>query len=128
MAFYTATVSTDGSGDGDNLDSNNNPVWSGKFKGLLLGVKFDFSGSAASTADTTLSEVSGFTRTIASLTDSNTDTQFYPQVQATDSGGSGITGVYQHMLVDSSNLKVVIAQGGTSITDAVIVIIQVTDL
>lgn len=126
MAYYTATVSTDASGDGDNLDANGNTQWSGIFSGLLLAVKFDFTGADAG-SDTTLTEPHGLARTLCSLTDSNTDTTFYPMAQSTDSGGTAISGNYQHYFVDSSNLKVTIADGGTSVTGAVKVIVQMVE-
>lgn len=127
MAYYTATVTTDASGDGDNLDANGNPQWSGIFSGLLLAVKYDFSASADAGSDTTLTEPHGLARTLCSLTDSNTDTTFYPQAQGTTAAGVAIDANYQHYFVDSSNLKVTIADGGADVTGAVKVIVQVVE-
>lgn len=127
MTFYTATVSTDASGDGTNLDDNGNPQWSGVFSGLLMAVKFDFAAGTDAGADTTLTEPQGLGRTIATETDSKTDITFYPQVASTDNEGAALTGVYQHMLVDSSNLKVTIADGGNAVAGAVKVIVQVIE-
>jgi hypothetical protein len=126
VAFYTATVSTDGSGDGTNLDSLGNCKWNGDFSGLLMAVKFDFASATDAGADTTLTEPVGLGRTIGTVSNSKTDTTMYPRVLETDTLGASI-GTYTQMVVDSHNLKVTIAQGGATVTDAVKVIVQVLE-
>lgn len=122
MAFYRAVVSTDSGGDGDNLDANGNPVWNGSFQGYLAGIRYEFDAGTAATADTTVSEPVGLKRTIDSLTDTNTATTRTPSNAVT-----GATDFFLPYLVDSANLKVVVAQGGADVTDAVTVIVQIEE-
>ena len=126
MAWYKATVSTDGSGDGTNL-TNGRPVWSGNFYGFLMGVRLDFSGSAAAGSDTTLTEINGLQRTLVSLTDTNTDTTLNPQIEITDNAGTGKAS-YSPAIVDSANLKVTVAQGGATVTDHVAVFVEILEV
>jgi len=123
MPYYIATVTTDASGDGNNLDSGGNPVWNAQFRGYLVGVRYAFSGSAASGADTTLDEPHGLQRTIDSLTDTNTDATRHVAAAI-----EGSTESYMGYYVDSTNLRVVVAQGGASVTDAVTVYVLIDEV
>ena len=127
MGIYVATVSTDGSGDGTNLDALGLTKWNGIFRGLLTAVKFDYSASTDAGADTTLTEISGLQRTLITKSNSATDFTAYPRIQATDSGGTAIAGAYEFARVDSANLKVTIAQGGATVTDAIRVIVDILE-
>jgi hypothetical protein len=126
VAIYQTTVSTNGSGDGTNLDANGNPQWNGYFRGLLMAVKFDFASATDAGSDTTLTEPVGLGRTLATLANSKTDTTFYPRVLETDNAAVSI-GSYTMMQVDSGNLKVTIAQGGATVTGAVTVIVDILE-
>lgn len=125
MGFYTATISTDGSGDGTNLDANGNPSWNGPFRGLLLGIHVDDNGAAA-TVDVTINEPAGLKRTILDVDDVTSDTNYNPQ-NPTQTNAGVATGAYAPYHVDSTNLKVTIAQGGTSVTAAIIVTVSIAE-
>lgn len=124
MGWYTASVSTDGSGDGTNLSSGN-PVWNANFKGLLMGLRVDDNGADA-TADVTIAEPSGLVRTIQTVTDITTDTTYNPQQEIKTTAGVG-TGLYNPFYVESNNLKVTVAQGGATITNAIIVTVLIME-
>ena len=125
MGFYTASISTDGSGDGTNLSAIGNPVWNADFHGFLMGILIDDNGAAA-TVDVTITEPSGLKRTILTGTDVTADTNYNPQ-QAVQTNAAVATGTYVPYLVDSSNLKVTVAQGGATITNAIIVTVQIAE-
>lgn len=124
MGFYTATISTDGSGDGTNLEGGRT-VWNALFNGLLMGIHIDDNGAAA-TLDVTINEPNGLRRTILSVTDVTSDTSYNPQNPTQTSAGVA-TGLYSPFRVDSGNLKVTVAQGGTGIASAVIVTVDILE-
>lgn len=119
MAFYTATVTTDGSGDGDNLDANGNPQWSGIFHGDLMGVRVTFGASPDAGTDTVLSEISGLSRTIHTFTNTATATNAFPAADI-----EGATDAYLPHYVESTNLKVLVDEGGDTKTVTVTVLIR----
>lgn len=124
MGFYTATISTDGSGDGTNLDATTgNPVWNAAFKGILMGILVDDNGAAA-TVDVTITEPSGLKRTILAVTDVTSDTNYNPQQEIQTNAGVA-TGLRSPYRLDSTNLKVTVAQGGTTVTAAIIVTLDI---
>lgn len=125
MGYYAATVSTDGSGDGTNLDALGNPVWNGFFKGLFMGARLDDNGAAV-TVDITLSEPNGLQRTILAKTDVTADITHNPQWLVQTNAGVDTT-FYSPFYVEAANLKVTIAQGGATVTDAVKVIILIAE-
>jgi hypothetical protein len=128
MGYYTATISTDGSGDGSNVSATTpigKTIWNADFKGIIMGARYDDNGAAA-TADVTLSEPYGLQRTFLIGTDVAADASYFPQV-ATNKSDSTATGLYGVAQVDSNNLKVTVAQGGTSVTDAIIVTVLVLE-
>lgn len=125
MGFFTASVSTDGSGDGTNLDANGNTVWNGIFKGILAGILLDDNGAAA-TVDITVSEPNGLKRTILTATDMTSDTNYNPQ-QPIQTNAAVATGLYSPYYVDSTNLKITVAQGGTSVTNAIIATVLIVE-
>lgn len=125
MGFYSTTISTDGSGDGTNL-SGGVLQWTGFFRGNLRGVFIDDNGAAA-TVDITINEPNGLKRTILTATDLTSDTAYNPMWQAVTNAAVAIADSYTPFLVESSNLKVTIAQGGTSITGAIIVTVLVEE-
>lgn len=116
--FYVATVTTDASGDGTNLNALGNPVWNGNFEGKLRGVRFENAAYDA-TADITLAEPNGLKRTIDSLGDSQTPTNHIPYEEPT-----GSTDFFVPFCVNSNNLKVTVAQGGNAKTGSVVVLIE----
>lgn len=118
MPYFSATVTTDSSGDATVTS------WSGAFQGLLLGVRIDGDGYDSG-ADITISEPRGLARTILTLTDTNTDTKYNPQDEVDDTSGSGL-GTYTPFYVDSTNLQVVIAQGGDTTTGTVYLLVLET--
>ena len=124
MGLYHCTISTDGSGDGTNL-SGGNPQWTGHFCGLLMGVFIDDNGAAA-TADVTIAEIAGLKRTILTGTDVTADTAYNPQ-SPTQTNAAVATGLYSPFYLESSNLKVTVAQGGTSVTNAIIVTVLILE-
>lgn len=125
LTYYSARIDSDGSGDGDNLDSGRT-TWSGTFSGILYGVRVEYGGTPAATTDTTVSEPNGLQRTILTLTDTNTDTTYNPQVEIQTNAGVA-TGLYSHYLVDSANLQVVIADAVVDTTDAVVVYVGILE-
>ena len=124
MGFYTASVSTDGSGDGTN-SVNGRCIWNGSFHGLLMGIRIDDNGAAA-TVDVTITEPNGLMRTILTVTDITSDTSYNPQ-SPTQTSAAVATTFYIPFRVDSNNLKVTVAQGGTSITNAIIVTVDILE-
>lgn len=119
MGFYTTTVTTNASGDGTNLDANLNPVWSGHFRGDLLGVRVTFGASPTAGTDTVLSEPNGMTRTLHTFTDTVTATNAFPAAAI-----DGADDAYLPHYVESGNLKVTVAQGGDTKTVIVTVLIR----
>lgn len=112
--YISSAITTDGSGDGTTSD------WNGSFSGKLVGVRYEYSGSTAATADTTLSETNGLKRTLDTVTDGNTNVTRNPAFAVT-----GATDFYLPYFVDSNNLTVTIAQGGATVTDAVQVTVMI---
>lgn len=125
MGFYEARITTDGSGNGTN-DTLGRYTWNGNFTGLLMGIRIDDNGAAA-TVDITLKENKGLMRTIFTATDLTSDTTYNPQWEIQNSTGTA-TGLYAPLLVDSTNLEVEVAQGGTSVTEAIIVTVLILEL
>lgn len=125
MGLYHTTISTDGSGDGSNL-ANGICDWTGYFRGKLKGVFVDDNGAAA-TLDVTINEPNGLKRTILAVSDVTSDTTYNPQNQVQTNAGANITDVYEPFRVESSNLRVIIAQGGTSVASAVIVTVDIEE-
>lgn len=119
MAFYAATVTTDASGDGTNLDANGNPQWNGQFRGRLMGLRFVPDASPEVGTDTTVAETQGLLRTIHTFTDTTTDTTVHPAAAIT-----GATDAYLPYYVESANLKVTVAQGGNAKTVTIIALIE----
>lgn len=113
IGFYSATVTTDASGDGTSTD------WNGSFSGLLRGVRIAFGASPAATTDTTLTEPNGLQRTLATWTDTDTDGTTHPAAAI-----EGATDAFMPYAVDSNNLLVTVAQGGDSKTVTVTVLIE----
>ncbi|MGB1285060.1 MAG: hypothetical protein ACPG7F_00890 [Aggregatilineales bacterium] len=113
MATLSATIVTDGSGDGTNLDSNSNPSWSGRTSARVLeGIRIEY-GAADGTTDVTIEEVAGLKRTILSISNNNTDTTYTPTNEHQDTAGSSVS-QYAPFTVDPGNLKVTVAQSGAS--------------
>lgn len=96
----TLSLTTDGDGDASS---------SLYIYGFLEAVQVDYGASVDAGADLTIADDAG--RTIISVTDSNTDAWHYPVVQATDSGGSAITGIYRRYLI-TGKVTATVAQGG----------------
>lgn len=119
MGFYSATVTTDSSGDGTNLNALGNPQWSGSFRGLLRGVRVTFGASPTAGTDTTLAEISGMTRTLHTFTDVVTATNAFPAAAI-----DGATDAYMPHYVDSASLKVTVVQGGNGKTVTVGLLIE----
>lgn len=127
MGFYTATISTNSSGDGTNLSSTTgNPVWNADFRGLLMGIRLDDNGADAG-VDITISEPFGLQRQILAKTDVSADETHNPQQLVQTTAGVDTT-FYSPFYVESSNLKVTVAQGGNTVTDAVKVIALIAEL
>lgn len=125
MGLFIANISTDGSGDGSNMDTGV-PVWNGSFVGILMGVLIDDNGADAG-ADITISEPYGLKRTILAVTNVASDTTYNPQ-QEIQTNAAAATGLYNPYLVNSSNLRVVVAQGGATITNAIKVTVLILEL
>lgn len=119
MGYYFTTVTTDGSGDGTNLNAGGIPQWNGQFCGELMGVRITFGASPTAGTDTTLTEISGMTRTIQTFTDTVTATNAFPAAAI-----DGADDAYLPHYVESSNLKVTVAQGGSAKTVTVGVLIK----
>lgn len=115
LTEYRVKISIDGSGDGDNI-TNNRATWSALGEGIIIGIRLEYSG-AASTADVTISEIRGLQRSFLTTTNNNTNTT-YLQADLAYTASNSID-----YLVDMQNVKAVVAQGGTSVTDAVTVIV-----
>lgn len=113
IGFYSATVTTDSSGDGTSTD------WNGKFSGLLRGVRISFGASPAATTDTTLTEPNGLLRTIATWTNTDTAATSHPALAIT-----GATDAFMPYAVDSNNLLVTVDEGGDTKTVTVTVLIE----
>jgi hypothetical protein len=111
VGVYQAVVTTNGSGDGTNLDSLGNPLWSGHFRGELMGIRIEFGASPAAGTDTTLSEITGLKRTLHTFTDTAAAANAFPAAAI-----AGATDAFLPHYVDSSNLKVTVAQGGDTKT------------
>lgn len=128
MAEYFATISTDGSGDGTNISATTpigKPLWNADFYGALMGVRVDDNGADAG-VDVTLSEPYGEQRTILAVTNVASDTTYNPTRLMQDTAGADGT-QRTHFLVRSNNLKVTVAQGGATITDAIKVIVDILE-
>lgn len=119
MGYYVATVTTDASGDGTNLNELGNPTWSGSFRGELMGVRITFGAAPTAGTDTTLAEISGMTRTLHTFGDVVTATNVFPAAAI-----QGATDSFLPHYVDSSNLKVTVAQGGNAKTVTVGLLIR----
>lgn len=119
MGFYSTTVTTDASGDGTNLDALGNPAWNGSFRGLLRGVRITFGASPTAGTDTTLTEISGMTRTIHTFTDVVAAANVFPAAAV-----QGATDFFMPHYVDSANLKVTVAQGGNGKTVTIGLLIE----
>ena len=116
MAWHSLDVTTDGSGDATETG------WDTDFEGILVGVRLEISGLAA-TADITISEPAGLQRSILAITDTNTNATYNPQDEVDNSAGVGQS-TYTPFLVSSHNLQVVIAQGGDTNSATVYVLVM----
>lgn len=121
MGYYVTTVTTNSSGDGTNLDALGNPAWSGSFCGDLMGVRITFGASPTAGTDTTLAEIGGMTRTLHTFTDVVTATNVFPAAEI-----DSATDAFMPHHVDSSNLKVTVAQGGNAKTVTIGLLIRET--
>jgi hypothetical protein len=90
-------------------------------QGFLLDVFLDFNASAAATTDTTVAfENRGGNLIVVSNT--NTDGLYVPRVQAHDSAGAAISGVYE-LYALNGKLTVSVAQGD-ALTDCVVAYVR----
>jgi hypothetical protein len=99
------TTGSDGSASGTGYSAK--PV-----SGELYAIYVDWHTSAPVTSDITVTVESDDDHpaiTLYSKSDSATDAWVYPVVQCTDTGGTAVTGEYQHILV-SGRIKVAVAQ------------------
>jgi len=71
---------------------------SGSVMGHIYAINLDYGASVTSTADITISQATP-ALTIQALTDTYTDTWYYPEAQATGSTGSAISGAYDRLPV-----------------------------
>lgn len=61
-------------------------------QGQILRVDVDYHASAPATTDITIAQTNeAIAANIVSKSNSNTDATYYPQVQVTDNGGTGLT-------------------------------------
>ena len=105
MRIARITVTTTGS-DGA---ASGTGYSSGPHSGEVVAVKVDWAATAPGTSDITITSEKAPTITYVSKSDSATDAWFYPRVQATDNGGSAISGEYLAYPVND-RLKVAVAQ------------------
>lgn len=94
--------------------------------GFIEAIKLDYHASAPATTDLTIAEVEGMARTLFTRTNSATDGTFYPLIQAQDTTGTNITGVYSGIYVEGVHLNVSLAQSD-ALTNAVVVRILLSD-
>lgn len=115
MSIKTATIAVTTAADG--TGSTTLPH---SRSGLIEALEFDFSGDAAATADTTVTCVdsAGKVTAILTLTDTNTDGRYLPRTVSHTIAGVA-QAAYEHKIPFYGFLKVAVAQGGVSITDAV---------
>jgi hypothetical protein len=95
-------------------------------RGFIESWKFNFDPAVPATTDTTLSEVGGMARTLRTISNSATDVTEYPRVQATDTAGAAITGVYERFYIPGRYLSVSLAQSD-AVTDALVLTINVSE-
>lgn len=122
MKIIELKVSTDGSGDGA-------VTYPQIVSGYVHSWYPNFSVSADAGIDTTLScvPVSGEpTFTIDSITSSNTDVRRYPRA-LTNAPGAAV-GLNDTPILFHGNLKLTVAQGGATVTNAVVVTLIVVEM
>ncbi len=112
METVTLTLSTAADGTGSATDGIVR-------KGKIMQVHFNFASGTDAGADTTLTCVSenGPDVTLESITDSKTDAWKYPRALTNAPGASA--GTNDTPIAFHGKLKVSMAQGGVSVTDAV---------
>lgn len=124
MRIIELKVSTDGSGDGS-------ATYPYPISGYLLAWDINFSASADAGTDTTLTCVStsGAANTsIDSVANSNTDARRYPLAAANLPGAAVGTDPVMP-IVFSGRLKLTVAGGGASVTNAVVATVYIgTDI
>lgn len=99
---------------------------SGRIRGWLYAINVDYHASAPATTDITITEANSIGRTLYSKANSVTDVTVYPYIQATDTTGTALSGVYQPIYIDWSGVTVALAQCD-ALTNAVVVTLVLAD-
>jgi hypothetical protein len=118
---YTIKVNTVGSaGSAAGATALSLPI-----AGYLEAVKIDYNGSAPATTDVNVVDIGGIGRTLLIVSNSNTDTVYYPQPHvASPLGVVSSSHTSTPYYLDPVRIQVGVA-GCDALTDAVIVTIQV---
>lgn len=113
MRTLELKCSTDGTGVGTDTATYQR-------SGFIEAIDFDFAATAAATTDVIISCVSGPGKdlTILTLTNTNTDGVYYPRTVAHTLAGVAQT-AYEIKVPFKGYLKLTVAQGGATVTDAV---------
>lgn len=120
MPFYTAVLSTDGSGDGTG-------DWGGfQPEGFVMGIRVELL-SGLSTVDVTVSEPAGMQRNILAVTSVTSTTNYHPALTLQDNAGAdgSQSGYY---FVNLDNLSITAANGTVSQTDKLKVTINLLEV
>lgn len=120
MAFYTAVLSTDGSGDGTGDWGSYLP------EGFVMGIRLELL-SGLSTVDVTISEPAGMQRNILAVTEVTSSTNYQPSVEWQDNAGTGQS-QYAAPFVNLDNLLITAANGTVSQTDKLKVTINLLEV
>jgi hypothetical protein len=98
---------------GDDGQATGTGYSSAPINGEVKAVRVDWGATAPGTSDIDVVAESDDDHpelTLYSKDDSAADAWVYPVVQSTDTGGSGVANVYQHIVVAGQRVKVSVAQ------------------
>ncbi len=117
-------TTTGGAGVSAGTSYSNRPI-----SGAIKAIRVDWAGTAPVTSDITVTidlDDDHPAVTLYTKSDSATDAWVYPSVQATDTAGAAVAGVYQD-IVGTGRVKVVVAQCN-DLAPAVVVYVWYDDL
>jgi hypothetical protein len=102
--------------------SANSPL----LRGEVMAVKVDYNASAPVTTKVDVDEVGGAARKILNKAASATDATHYPRIQAQDTSGANIAGIYDRITLHGRKIKISISLSN-ELTDAVVVTLLIKE-